>query len=187
MRRLLQSTKEQRAYSWAGDSVAYVESSPETESDIYVLSLRDLSSRRLVGTPGEDTAPAFSKDGHWIAYQSAQSGRIEVWVQRYPSGEDRQQITNGGGNRPIWHPNGRQLIFKKGRSVMSTTLTFTPALHADVPVELFQMPGLLYDILPDGRFLMLRPGSPPPPVTELEVVVNWFEELRNKMGERRER
>jgi hypothetical protein len=53
-----------------------------------------------------------------------------------------------------------------------------------MPVQLFaNVSDLLFDVLPDGRFLM-RSATPRTPVTELEIVVNWFQELRSKMGSR---
>jgi hypothetical protein len=74
-----------------------------------------------------------------------------------------------------------EIIYRRGQSVMSVKVATAPTFHAGDPVELFRTPNTLIDLMPDGRLLMLT-TTPAPPVTELEIVVNWFQELRRKMA-----
>jgi len=154
---------------------------PTSGADIYTTSVDNPKPQLFVGTPAEETLPSFSPDGHWIAYQSNQSGRPEVYVQSYPSPGGRTKVSNGGGTQPLWQKSGTEIVYRLGRALMAVDVGTTPDFHAGTPVKLFDSPNLLYDVMPDGRFLM-RTISPLPPVTELEVVVNWFQELRKKLG-----
>ncbi len=75
----------------------------------------------------------------------------------------------------------QEIVYRRGQSVMSVKIATAPTLHPGEPVELFRTPNTLIDLMPDGRLLMLT-NTPAPPVTELEIVVNWFQELRKKMA-----
>jgi hypothetical protein len=159
--------------------VPYVDLDPATQSDIWAVSLQDRKPAPLVKTPFDEDNPAFSPDGKWLAYQSNQSGSWEVYVQAYPSSGRRWSISNGGGTDPMWVSGGRELAYRNGQSVMSVSIQTSPEFRAGDPAKLFETPDTLLDVLPDGRFLMIR-VTPPPPVTSLNLIVNWFDELRRK-------
>jgi Tol biopolymer transport system component len=55
--------------------------------------------------------PAFSPDGHWLAYESGETGRFEIYVQPFPGPGRKWSISIGGGQHPIWAPKGRELFF----------------------------------------------------------------------------
>ena len=74
-----------------------------------------------------------------------------------------------------------EIIYRQGPRVMSVKVATAPTLHPGEPVPLFETPNVLIDVMPDKRLLMLT-RTPVPPVTELEIVVNWFGELRRKMA-----
>ena len=74
-----------------------------------------------------------------------------------------------------------EIVYRNGQEVLAVPVTTSPTFHSGEPVTLFKTPNPLFGVLPDGRFLM-RTSTPPPPVTELEVVVNWFTELRRKVA-----
>ena len=133
-------------------------------------------------TSAEETAPAFSPDGHWIAYHSDKDrpDRPDVYVRAFPSGGVAQQVSNGGGTQPVWRGD-HEIVYRRGQSVMSVQIATAPTLRPGEPVELFRTPNNLIDVMPDGRLLMLT-ATLAPPVTELEIVVNWFQDLRKKMA-----
>src|SRR5262249_8573105 len=88
--------------------------------DIWTVSL-DLTDRehpkagkpeRFLSTPAEDRYPAFSPDGHWLAYQSTETGADEIFVRQHPTGSAKWQISAGGGTVPIWSPDGHQLFWE---------------------------------------------------------------------------
>ena len=133
-------------------------------------------------------SPAISPNGKWIAYTSDESGRAEVYVQRFPGGGGRYQVSIGGGGEPLWRPDGREIYYRNGDAVMSAAVTAEggfstgkPSLlfHGNyVPEQGFGHPN--WDISRDGkRFMMMQPYDPPQKKPrQIEVVVNWFEELR---------
>jgi len=149
----------------------------EHPSDVKVLIKNDFCNDR----------PAISPDGHWIAYHSSLSGRQEIYVERYPELGDRQQISAGGGVRPFWSRDGRELFFMNNQQVLAVPMQFGRTVVAGQPHELFQVPvtppaGGIHPIemAPDGRFLIIRSGqmdrSGPP--SSLILVQNWSEELK---------
>jgi serine/threonine-protein kinase len=180
--RLTTSNHRQTAYSWCPVArvVAYTDIDPDSGNDIWALSIEDRKGQPLVRTSAEEAAPAFSPDGHWIAYQSNRTGRPEVYVQAFPAGGGAQPVSNGGGTQPMWRGD-HEIVYRRGQSVMSVPIATAPTLRPGEPVELFRTPNNLIDIMPSDRLLMVT-ATLAPPVTELEIVVNWFHELRKKMA-----
>lgn len=165
--------------SVSGRLLAYEDIDPATKNDLWVMSLDDRKPHELVRTPFDETGVRFSPDGHWIAYQSNQSGGWEIYVQKYPSSGGRQQVSQGGGVRVLWRPDG-SLTYLKGADVMSVPIS--PA-GPGTPVKLFALDpaDLALDVMPDGRLVVLRRQVPPAP-TSLNVIVNWFDEVRRRAG-----
>ena len=144
--------------------------------------------------------PAFSPDGRWLAYGSGVSGRIEIYVQPYPGSGAAELVSIEGGLSPAWNPNGRELFFvgnplPKGKWRMMA-VDFAPGSPPRIgrPHTLFEFelgdlgfmcsPLRCYDVAPDGqRFYAVRHGTPPPPpvVTHISLIQNWFEELKAKV------
>jgi hypothetical protein len=155
-----------------------------------VLNLTDRKAQVFLRTPFEDTAPKFSPDGKWLAYSSDESGRREVYLQPYPGPGSKWQISSEGGQEPVWNPNGRELFYRSGSKIMAVEITTQPGFAAGRPKALFEGPYLptagsfpYYDVSPDGqRFLMLKPvESQASAPTQINVVLNWFEELKRKV------
>jgi Tol biopolymer transport system component len=181
--RLTTSDHEQAASSWSADgkTIAYVDTDPTTGADIWTVSVEDRKAAPLLKSPVDDTAPAFSPKGDWIAYQSSQSGQPEIYVQAFPNADRRVQVSTDGGAQPHWQRDGHEIVYRRGGAVMAVPISTSPTLRPGEPVKLFDTTNFLIDLLPDGRLLM-RTATPAPPVTELEVVVNWFTELRRKVA-----
>jgi len=181
--RLTKSTHRQAAYSWSPGArvLAFTDNDPNSGSDIWTFSIDDRKAQPLVKTSAEETAPAFSPDGHWIAYQSNRTSRPEVYVQAFPATGGASIVSNaGGGTQPIWRGD-HEIVYRRGESVMSVQIATAPTFRAGEPVERFRTPNILIDLLPDGRLLMAT-AKLAPPVTELEIVANWFQELRKKLA-----
>jgi serine/threonine-protein kinase len=126
----------------------------------------------------------ISPDGHWLAYQSMQSGRPEVYVQAFPGPARKWPISSDGGNFPIWSRDGRELFYRSGEWMMAVPITTTPEFSAGRAVRLFSgayLSGLSsYDVARDGRFLMFK-REEQPPVTQVNVVLNWSDELKSRI------
>ena len=131
----------------------------------------------------------FSPDGHWLAYVSNESGRFDVYVQPFPGPGGKRQISTEGGNEPVWSRNGEELFYRNGNQMMAVEITTEPSFSAGTPRLLFEgafrRGSVLradYDVTPDGqRFVMLQQGGPDSGATQINVVLNWFEELKQRV------
>jgi len=174
-------------------------------ADIVMLTVEDGQARvdPLVATPSREDSAQLSPDGRWLVYMSAESGRQEIYVQPYPGPGAKRPVSIEGGRNPAWNPNGRELFFltplKDGRSRMMA-VDFAGGNAGDgprvgLPRTLFEFahgelgfacePTRCYDVAPpDGqRFYCLQsvPAPPLPPVTHVNLILNWFEELKAKV------
>lgn len=133
-------------------------------------------SRLAVDSPFDERRARLSPDGRWLAF----AGGNEVYVQEFPEGERRRQISTNGGDEPLWAPDGRELYYRSSDGkVMAVRIQTEPELQPSTPVALFddryQRPS--FDISPDGaRFVMMRRADDAPP-PRLHVIVNWLPEL----------
>jgi Tol biopolymer transport system component len=140
--------------------------------------------------PANERYPQFSPDGKWFVYSSNERGEEEVYVERYRGAAERYRISTNGGTAPAWGPSGRELFYvtaaPEGRiKMMAVDVTLSPAFAAGIPHVLFEgsyepgSPQRHYDVSRDGRFLMLQTQeTPTPPITQMVLVLNWFEELK---------
>ena len=186
--------------SWSPDGklLAFSEVTDTTGYDIWVLHMGDPSAgsgqarkaEPFLQTPFNEGAPEFSPDGRWLAYASNESGRREIYVQPYPGPGGKWQISTEGGWEPLWNRNGREMFYRNGNKMMAVEIATKPSFTAGTPKVLFEgkyeMPNNStpdYDVSPDGqRFLMLKPVEQEQAApTQINVVLNWFEELKQKV------
>lgn len=147
------------AASWSPDGkvLAFEDSSINTGSDIWVLTLEgERKARPWLQTRFAESRPMFSPDGRWLAYQSNESGRAEVYVQQFSGPGRKWQISTEGGSGPRWARNGRELFYLNGDKMMVAEITTSPTFSASAPRLLFAggfIPGLVsaFDVAPDGR------------------------------------
>src|SRR6184192_4164149 len=133
--------------------------------------------------------PTLSPDGRWMAYDSDESGRVEVYAQSFPDPNlKRWKVSPAHGSEPLWTRDGGELVYRKGDSVMAVSIDLHNG-RSGPPRALFggpypDSPGWTrprsYDVSRDGeRFLMLK--LPPQRIRpRIHVVLNWFNELRAK-------
>jgi Tol biopolymer transport system component/predicted Ser/Thr protein kinase len=191
LERLTTSENSNYAMSWSpdGKQLAFGELAPGTGRDISVLRLSDHKIQSFLRTPATEGAAAFSPDGHWLAYVSDESGRFEVYVQPYPGPGGKWQISTDGGTEPVWNRNGRELFYRSGNKMMAVDITVQPGFTVGKPRVLFEgsyvpTPATIpnYDVSPDGqRFLIVKEDQQAKNLTQINVVLNWFEELRQKV------
>jgi eukaryotic-like serine/threonine-protein kinase len=191
MERLTASDQVQIPGSWSpdGTTLAFVEGS-DINLDIFLL---DLQSRRItpyLNSRANEGWPEFSPDGRWMAYQSNESGRYEVYVRPFPGPGGKWLISQEGGREPLWARDGKQLFYRNWEQsqVWVVDVAMNGGFTSAKPRLLFKSPGLGgggtpirgWDLSRDGqRFLMVRNEEmKPAPVTELVLVQNLFEELR---------
>ncbi len=191
LERLATSEYTQFPQSWSPDAqlLTFTELNPTTGWDIWVLRMADRKAQPFLRTPFNEESPRFSPDGRWLAYISDESGRFEVYVQPYPGPGGRWQISTEGGAEPVWNPNGRELFYRTENKMMVVDIGTQSSFSAGNPRILFSEPYLPtpiipanYDVSPDGqRFLMLKPSEQETAPTQINVVLNWFEELKQKV------
>ena len=130
--------------------------------------------------------PRLSPDGRWLAYVSNESGRDEVYVRAFPGPGGVQQISSGGGAEPKWAHNGRELFLRTLRGLMAVEVRSEPTFSMGTREMLFTTDDYqdngnhtAYDVTPDDRqFVFVKSALS----QDLVVVLNWFEELRERVG-----
>ncbi len=160
------------------------------DSDLWYLALDGASEPKLLlGTSAYEARPRLSPDGKFVAYMSDESGRFEVYVQPFPDGEGRWQISVDGGQHPLWSHAGDELFFVEGvygAAALKVVRVSTEAgfqagvpetlftdLQVDAPLLLFNEYG--YDVAADGRLVLVRRVLEGSPVVTVEQ--NWLAAL----------
>jgi eukaryotic-like serine/threonine-protein kinase len=170
--------------SWSPDGryIAYIafQGAPGSKADLWLLSLADRTTSPILQSPFDELQAIFSPDGRWLAYASNESGRFEIYVQRFPGPGGKWQISMSGGTQPRWARGGKELFFiAPGGKIMSVEIQTSTIVEAGTPQLLFSAtlknaPGPPYDVSSDGqRILLNRPieeAASSPPIT---LVQNW--------------
>ncbi len=147
--------------------------------------------RVVVASPADEYGPALSPDGRWIAYVSNESGREEVYVRPFPEADRvRVQVSVNGGTEPRWAHSGRELFMRntRGEMVVYNVRADESTFTVEGTEVLFDASEFLsdnfhhaYDVsLDDQRFVMIKSGEAFG--GGLILAINWFEELKDKMG-----
>ncbi len=168
-----------------GKLLAFTEIDSASNSGISTVSLdRDHTVRPFLQTPARESNPEFSPDGRWLAYQSSTTGRAEIYIASFPDPGTPIQVTTGGGVRPQWSRDGRELYYQINNRVMAVPITLGPQPKVGEPQSLFSGNYLGEgDFARDaGRFIMLRDNGQEAAGKTIYLVLNWFEELRSKLS-----
>jgi serine/threonine-protein kinase len=139
-----------------------------------------------------ETAPIFSPDGRWVAMESSESGRQEIYLRSYPDPSSKVQISTGGGGEPTWSTDGTQVFYRAGTLGMSAKLSMSPNARVVTRDTVLTstselVPGGIgagYDVAKDGRFLGLGLKKDD---YQLVVVPNWRAELKERLAGRSKR
>ncbi len=146
----------------------------------------------IVATAGADLSGAVSPDGRFLAYGSDESGRAEVYVRDFPGPGGRWQVSTAGGEEPHWSADGRELFYRNNDLFMAAAVDTRGAFQASTPALLFKgvynirtTTLLSFAVDPQGgRFLMIRPANEDRERSRVQVVLNWFEELKQRVPAR---
>jgi serine/threonine protein kinase/Tol biopolymer transport system component len=179
---LLQEHSDDIPTSWSRDGkyILFMRFQGRPHTGVWLLSLDDRKAKPLLQSDAfELSAAVFSPNGRFIAYTSEETGRSEVYVQRFPLSGEKWVISSGGGFLPQWRDDGKELFYlTAGGKVMSAELKSDSAFDSLVTKSLFQIdikraPGYPYAVAPDGsRFLVNTPADGSNPVPMM-VVLNW--------------
>jgi predicted Ser/Thr protein kinase len=188
--RITTSGNPQWVADWTSDGrfLMYVELAPETGRDIWILALtpdgrvqEGTSPTPYARTPFAEHSPRFcpERNPRWIAYESNETGRSEVYLERFPVPGAKRRISTAGGRFPQWGGDIRELFYlAPTNKLMAVTLNFRgDSVEPSTPREMFALPPAdtilsPYEVSQDNqRFLVhagLSQGAPP-----LTVIVNW--------------
>jgi serine/threonine-protein kinase len=173
-----------QAWSPDGAELVIAKGRETSNRDLWVVSVADRSERPLIATRYNEDEAALSPDGAWLAYVSDQTGRAEVYVQRYGGGSPTR-VSRDAGHEPRWARDGSALYYQSGRRIMLARFTSTETgLGVGTPEVLFEgglMPyGTLYsertfDVAPDGRLIVTELGETEP--ERIVIVQQWAQQL----------
>jgi Tol biopolymer transport system component len=192
-------------YAWFfsrdGRALLYAEFGGSKGQNVGILPLDDREHPHLLFPQQYNVEWAIlSPDGQWIAFNGDETGRSEVYVAPFPSLAPRERISTDGGMHPLWSPDGRELYYRTGANleelghrplaqrtrVMSVPIETKPDFKAGQPRLLFEGPyfasGHDIAVTPDGRgFILIRESESQSGPNELQVVIHWFEELKQRV------
>jgi Tol biopolymer transport system component len=176
--------------SWSSDGskLIYNTLNPQTGGDIWCLPIGE-KPQPLHRTRFQEGQARLSPDGRWLAYVSNESGQKEVYVRSFLGQEKVMPISTGGGSEPVWSHSGRELFYRNGNRMMAVDIIALSEFKPGKPRILFEgadafddnslIIGVGYDIsVDDQRFLMIVSEGHGATTTQINVVVNWFEELK---------
>jgi Tol biopolymer transport system component len=172
------------AHDWSKDG-RYLLYGETARDGVDIYARRMDSGERIVvaKTAANEKGGQFSPDVKWVAYQSTESGRYEIYIQAFPQPTGRVQVSSAGGVQARWSPDGKELYYiAPDRALMSVRLTAASGADISVgaPVKLFQtritdldIPNLQhqYMLSPDGKRFLINTAEAPP--TPIGVILNW--------------
>jgi Tol biopolymer transport system component len=157
------------------------------------IMIMDMENNRkiseFIATEHSERHPRLSPDNNWLAYQSNESGRLEIYVTRFPQKGAKWQISNDGGEEPIWSPDGRKLYYRFRENLYAVEISTEPDFTASKPEILFKgkfrqnMFGWYYDIHPDGdKFVMVKGAKIDTSRNQVNIIKNFDREIDNKFA-----
>ena len=147
--------------SWSRDAkwLLGYDVSPGHSKDVWAIAADGSDSISVAGGPATEAEPDFSPDGRWVAYESDESGRMEILVISFPDLAVKRQISTNGGRVPRWDPSGGSLYYLEGDRLMAVPMSSSSGLRLGVGKVLFQTPARVFDVSPDGRrFILVLPN-----------------------------
>ncbi len=151
------------------------------QRDLFIVPAESAASatwRPLIVAPSNETSPQLSPNGRLVAYQSDQSGEVEVYITAVPGPGPRVPVSVGGGRSPRWSPDGSRLFYRGGTDLHVATIVERPepavSKREVVPgVRLAEDAEVNFARLPDGKLLTTLGPPAPPRTSQLSVITNW--------------
>jgi serine/threonine-protein kinase len=183
--------------AWTTSGGLVLQRAGEGGVDLYRMPAPDSSAVAVefLRTDFRETFARVSPDGRWVAYVSFETGQAEVFVRSYPDALGPWRLSRGVGFDPQWSADGRAvLFFRPGNgvaSILSVDVELEPTFVARDPVEVWSGRGRDFDVHPDGQHLVVvdrilddaSDEDDEDEPSQVVVVLNWFEELRARLGE----
>jgi Tol biopolymer transport system component len=176
---LFESGENKAPTGWSRDSrfLMYSVLSAKTGNDLWVLPMDGTQKPFAVAqTLSHEQAGVFSPDGRWIAYQSNETGRYEIYVQPFPGPATSTLVSTGGGTFPSWRNDGREIVYRgPDNRVMAIPVSLgSSGADAGTPVPLFTLPlNATFDVTPDGKRFLVNVAPDDNTIAPITVVLNW--------------
>jgi len=173
-----------RSFFPGDTAILFEQSTLDNGVDLHVQSVDGSDSRPFLATEADETSGRFSPDGKWVAYTSDTSARLEVYVRAYPGGGSLIQVSQDGGDGPVWSPDGNTIYYTRGRDYMAAPFTVdSGAPTVSAARVLFRVDGSVtaegdayYDLTPDGEaFVVVEPLESG--ARELRLIRGWVGEV----------
>jgi Tol biopolymer transport system component/tRNA A-37 threonylcarbamoyl transferase component Bud32 len=177
------------ASNWSGDdrSIVSVRIDPTTRNDLWIHRLEDDVDERLpFNSRFNESHGRISPDSRWIAYDTDASGKSEVWVASFPSGEVRRQVSVGGGMAPEWGAGSTEIIYlADDQRLMAAPFSATQTRGAEAPRALFRLENLaeidqfvfptsnVYVATSNGERFLVAVRAPDPGAPPINIIANW--------------
>lgn len=169
---------------WSGDGrfILYTQYNPKTKQDVWVLPLDGAQQPfPFLQTEAYEGGAQLSPDGRWLAYGSDESGRFEVYVQRFPDHSGKRQVSTGGGLGPHWRRDGKELFYYMADGkLMALPVGSGESFEMGTAVALFEFRSgsnssftAPYTVTGDGQRFLVNAIVDAEPRAPLTVVVNW--------------
>lgn len=188
--------------SWSpdGQHLSYTAIRGAVGGAIWILSVNDKKTTAFAQGSTNIGRSAFSPDGRWLAYQSEDAATAGVLVEPFPPTGSRYQVARRGTatpHHPFWSRDGKELFYVPGpNDFAAVRVTTQPSFATGNPVSIprggSQEGGPTnrnIDVLPDGKTLIAvisaeQAQSGAPAVARINVVINWFEDVKKRMASR---
>jgi hypothetical protein len=157
-----------------------------TRADVGRVQLEpDATITPLVETRADDFGGVLSPDGRFVAYHSDEGGTMEVFVRELNGSSGRWQVSNAGGDEPMWSTDGRAIFYRSEARLMRVAVETTPTFRAYLPTMLFDGvfiirsdTGISYQPHPDGKRLLMTRGTDDTSIAKVRIVTRWVDELK---------
>ena len=157
----------------------------KTGFDLWIYSVEEKKAFAFLSTPAAEALGCFSPDTRWIAYQSDESGKPEVYVTPFQGHGGKWLISAGGGKQPVWSRDGREIFYLSAdNKLMAVEVKADPAFEAGTPRALFDIRikavpnGRMYDVAADGKRFLINAPVGDVKANPITLVQNWAAEIK---------
>lgn len=174
---------------WAPDGRAFVGTDLIGELSLQLVPLGAGVARRLFAATGGQYSGTFDPTGRYFVYASVETGVDEIFVSTLPDGSGKWQISDAGGQLPVWSPDGRTIYFMRGDALWAVDVQTAGGFRAGTPRQALRGPYQLrtapfrnYDVGPGGRLALIRRRTDLPASRQLELLLDWKAALGPEPG-----
>jgi len=157
------------------------------DPDLWFATIPKLKTTLFLKAPSIVRNGQFSPDGRWVAYESNETGRWEIYVTSFPEARGKWQVSTGGGEQPRWRGDGKELFYlSSDAKMMAAPVTTGANFDAGTPVALFQATPrepvplydlFAYDVTRDGQRFLILTQVKRAETTPMSIVLNWTAKL----------